>query len=117
MAFQPPRTILTLLGFGATGDLGPFTFYTNKRGRLVWFIKAPPTSPPSYAQLRQQDLFTSAAATWQFFTPTRRNNWELASKRASLAITGYNLWVYFCCTADLTEIQTIEHQTGLNLLA
>ena len=46
MVMTPEDIMLSFLGFGATGDLGPLTVYTNKRGKLVWFLKAPPTCPP-----------------------------------------------------------------------
>lgn len=38
--------LLNYLGFVTWGDLGPLTLYRNKRGRMVFYPKAPPTSPP-----------------------------------------------------------------------
>lgn len=115
MAFQPQPKLFSLMGWNATGDLGGLTFYTNNRGKLVWFLKAPPTTPPTYGQLRNQDTFIYAALTWKALTPKRRADWELASKQAGLRITGYNLFIYFFTTADQATINTIEQQTGLKL--
>ena len=39
-----------------------------------------------------------------------------AARAAGLSITGYNLFVWYQYSQDLATIQTIEHQTGINLL-
>lgn len=105
-----------ILGFVTWGDIGPLTIYRTKRGRMVFFAKAPPLCPASLAQQANQDLWRLAAVNWKRMDADRRARWELASKRASLSITGYNLFVYWSTTNDTTAVQTVERITGLDLL-
>jgi len=109
-------SLFRFLGWNTQGDLGPFTFYTSTRNALVWYLRAPPTKPPTQLQLLQRAAWTAAATAWSAQTDATRANWELASKRAHLRITGLNLWMYWLLMRDDAAIQTIEHQTGLTLL-
>lgn len=117
MVLTPQSDLLSYLGFNATGDLGPLTGYTNKQGKLVWFLKAPPTCPPSYWQVHQRNVFRLIAAAWQALTPTAREQWSLAEHRASLNMTGYNLFTWWSVHQDHAVIHTIERQTGTNLIS
>ncbi len=108
--------ILRLLGFNGTGDLGPYTFYTSKRKGLVWFVKSPPLAPPSPLQIHQRNKFRLAGYLWRSLGPGQRQAWTDTQDRASLAITGFNLFVYYVTTGDAAAIHTIERQTGLNLI-
>lgn len=95
MAQQTPENLFTLMGLLIGGDFGPLTFYKNKRGRLVWFPKAPPDKPPSPKQTTQRNKFRLAARAWRTLTPYQRAQWELASRRASLCMTGYDCFLHF----------------------
>lgn len=116
MAHLPPPQLYHMLGLGATGDLGPYTFYTKANGKLVWFLKAPPTSPPTFHQLRNQACFTTAADLWKMLPDFLKANWKLAAKKARLRMGGYALWTYYFISGDKAAIKTIEHQTNLELL-
>lgn len=105
----------TYLGLKIQGDLGPFTCYTNKRGRVVWFLKAPPKEPPTWMQTLQRNIFSYVGWAWAALTPPQREQWELVAKKASLRITGYNLFSYWAITDDEPTIRTIEQQTGMLL--
>lgn len=105
-----------MLGFQTWGDIGPFTVFRNKRGHVVWYLKAPPTCPASPAQIIDRDRWRAAAIAWNALTPLNRADWEAASNRASLGITGYNLFLYWQTTGDRPAIVTIERQTGFELL-
>jgi len=107
---------LNLLGLRPTGDLGPLTGYTSKRGKPVWFLKAPPTSPPTGWQIHQRNLFRQIARHWRELPADVRADWQEAARLAHLNITGYNLFVYFHTSRDRDAIATIEHQTGIQLL-
>lgn len=113
---QQLRNLLSFLGHITWGDLGPLTIYRNKRGRMVAFTKAPPLSPPSDRQIANRDLWRCAAEAWSRQDRDRQKRWERASKRQSLCITGYNLWIYWYTTCDHEAIRTLEQQTGLDLL-
>lgn len=107
--------ILALLGFNATGDLGPWTLYTSARHQIVFYPRMPALNPPTPLQLVMRNRWSLAAAAWQMLTPAARKNWELASKRARLKITGYNLWLYLSTTGDRATVDTIARQSGVTL--
>jgi hypothetical protein len=103
------------LGLKIQGDLGPFTCYTSKRNRIVWFLKAPPKTPLTEEQLNQLAMFREAAWAWRSFTDEQRQVWTLAARKASLRISGYNLLTYLVATGDDAAVRTIERQTGISL--
>lgn len=112
----PTSKIISLLGWGPTGDLGPLTIYTSKRRKIVAFLKAPPTCPPSAWQSHQRNAFRLVARAWNGLTDAQRDQWRLAEVRAPLNITAYNLFTYWCLTHDHAMIRTIQRQTDTNLV-
>lgn len=108
--------ILRFLGFNTQGDLGPWTFYTSKRKGLVWFVKAPPLEPPSLMQTSIRNAYRLNAYVWRSLQPSQRTDWETASKRAGLRITGFNLFTYWNLTKDDAVVHTIERQTRISLI-
>ena len=113
---QVPPALFKLWGFNTQGDWGPFTFYTNKRNALVFYLRAPPKKPWSPIQLAQQAKFADAAHAWTALPPAAKANWERATHLAHLRITGYDLWMYWTLRYDDQAIRTIERQTGITLL-
>jgi hypothetical protein len=116
MAHQPQHDLLTVLGWVQWGDLGALTLYRNRRGKMVAYAKTWPHKPPSPLQTIQRQRITDAAAAWQALTADQRAQWELATKRASLAMCGYCLWVAHQLTPDAKAIETLERQTNTELL-
>lgn len=114
---QRKTDLLFLLGFSTQGDLGPLTFYTNQRGTLVFYAKAPPLNPPSTLQKIFRQRWASIAMVWRSLTPQEKTNWETAVKRCSLCVTGYNLFVFWQSTQDDSYVKTIERQSGINLIS
>lgn len=110
-----PR-LFQFLGWNTQGDLGPWTFYTSRRGNLVFFPKAPPLSPPTPDQVHQRNRFRLAAKAWQALIPAFRERWNTAAVAAHLRIHGYDLWTYYHLTLDAPAIRTIENQTRIQLL-
>ncbi len=76
---------------------------------------APPKDPPTAPQKIGRLKFTAAAKTWRALTPTQRADYERATRRLSLRVTGYNLWVYASTTGDWLTIATIARQSQLPL--
>jgi hypothetical protein len=113
---QPTSKILCLLGWRPTGDLADLTAYTSKRGKVVWFLKAPPTTPPTVWQLRQRNRFRLCAYAWKALRPEVRSEWNNAAQRGRLYCTGLNLWMFWNLTRDSTTIRTIQRQTGTTLI-
>ncbi len=107
---------LKLLGFGATGDLGPLTAYTSRRAGTVWFTKAPPLEPPSEWQRRQRDRFRLAATAWRALDEISRQRWHRACRLAGLYIHGYNLWIWWQLVRHRPTLATIERQSGVSLI-
>jgi len=106
---------ISLLGLKIQGDLGPFTCYTSQRGRIVWFLKAPPKEPATWEQKMRRNVFAFAAQCWQTMEPETRQRWNEAARRANLRISGYNLLTYFISTDDREVLRTIMNQTGIVL--
>ena len=103
------------LGMYITGDIGPLTFYTSQRAKLVVFPRAPPLNPPSATQETIRELFRTYAASWRALTNAQRQQWLTIARKANLAITGYNLFFWFCRSRDEAELRTLERQTGITL--
>lgn len=116
MAKQPAHSLYSIFGFVIWGDLGPITIYRNHKGKIVWFAKTWPHKPPSPEQTLQRQKFIAAAAAWQTLTHVARQEWETASRRACLCLTGYNLFCHWTITQDNAAIRTIERQTRTTLL-
>lgn len=112
---QVPPKYFNLLGLSPTGDLGPYTAYYSSRGKLVWFPKSPPLSPPSLLQTIQRNKWRMAANAWHAQTQATRDAWRRAADAARTRLTGYDLWVWYHTTPNPTAIQTLETQSGETL--
>jgi len=116
MAKTPLDKLYSILGTVIWGDLADMTMYRNRKGRVVAFAKTWPKDPASTLQLQQRAKMTAAAAAWKALTGDERANWELATKRASLCMHGYDLFVHWQLINDATAIATLERQTNTTLL-
>lgn len=108
--------LFSFFGWNPTGDFGPWTFYTAKSKKPVMFIKAPPTKPATHRQDFQRFTFKYIARLWNLLTQQERTNWETASKRARLRMTGYNLFLWYKSGGNTKVIHTIERQAAVKLL-
>jgi len=117
MAFEPIPGLSLLLGLVAWGDIGETTVYKTKRKKVVWLAKTYPNKPASTLQLERRATWAAASAAWNDLTAAQRAQWELTSRRASLCMHGFNLWMHWKITADHVAIKTLERQTHTTLLA
>lgn len=108
--------LLRYLGMRPTGDLGPLTIYTNRRGRMTAFPKSPPLVPASLAQRAQRNRFRAIGTLWQTTTMEERHAWQAIADRASLYCTGFNLYLFYHVTRNESAIRTLERQTGITVL-
>lgn len=115
MAIQPDPKFATLMGLRIGGDLDGVTYYINKRGKPTWFAKAPPTKPPTPKQRSQRNKFRLVAMLWSELPQLERDKWELICRRASLCLTGYNLFVHIQLSLDFASLHTLESQTGISV--
>lgn len=97
------------------GDIGPLTFYTSQRNKLVAFLRAPPLHPPTPTQEVFRERFRQAAAKWRAASPVTRALWKEAAERCNLGITGYDLWTWWCNAPQPDALRTIERQAGFTL--
>ncbi len=116
MIIDAQTKVLKLAGLRPTGDFGPLTGYTSKRGKAVWYLKAPPKTPATGWQRLQRWKFRLVAMAWSALAPAERANWLNAASQARLNITGYNLFLWYQLLGDRATIATIERQTGIRLL-
>lgn len=114
MALTPDK-LASIMGLRPTGDLGPLTWYTKTSGTIVYFPRSPPKCPPTDRQIYQRNQLRRAAIAWQLLDAATRANWEQATKRLSLRLTGYNLWTYYHITGDTSIIDTVSRHSGLDL--
>ena len=112
MGFGIPASCLGLI---VSGDLAGQTIYTDRFGKKVWFNQAPPRKGPSDMQTTQRSRFRQALDSWADADPGQRATFEAISLRASLAMTGLNLWIHvaLCHTTEL--LATLQGQTGLTV--
>ncbi len=111
------RRLLSLMGLRPTGDFGPWTFYTSKAGLPVWFVKAPPTAPPTARQRYIRTKMTIFARQWKLLSKETRSNWERATKLTGVKMNGYNLYQWWRWHVDRGVLETIERQSGINLVS
>jgi len=110
------ESLVRFWGWNTQGDFGPWTFYTDKRKGLVFYLKAPPLEPPSIWQTTTRNKFRLVALSWAAIPKAARENWQRAADRAHLTITGYNLFTYWSLTADDAAIHTVERLSNLTLI-
>lgn len=96
------------IGFYPLGDLADFTYYTTRRRKVVRFLRAPPTSPPSWLQRRQRAAWTAAAAAWQTAPNTFRLWWRAVANLNHLKISGYNLYMHLSTANDPTGLAALR---------
>jgi len=98
------------------GDLGPYTFYTSSRKRLVVFPKTWPKDPATYHQTLYRNRWRHAALRWQSLPAEVRLRWKVMARRANLTITGYNLYIVYILGKGTKTVETIQRQTRLNVI-
>lgn len=106
---------VSLWGLLVSGDWGPFTIYTKGDGQKVVFPISPPTKPPSPDQIVQRNLFASAQASWTRLTPDEKQALEDAARKASLIMTGQNVWMSCWLRRDPYTLEGLQDQTGVQL--
>lgn len=114
MALSPKHRYL--IGFNATGDLGPFTIYTSRTHGTVWFLKPKGRKFWCFKRIHYQNRFKFAAKAWRTLPQGTRDAWNLACRRARLYLHGYALWTWWQLRRDRPAVRTIERQSRVTLL-
>lgn len=106
-----------VMGLIVSGDVAGYTIYTDMRGRKVAFPVAPPKEPPSPPQIAHRERFRQAVAAYLALSAEQRATLELCVQRASLALTGLNLYIAIALKNQTGLVETLERQTDLSLPA
>lgn len=112
MALTVPAEFLGLM---ISGDVDGVTIYTDRHGRKVSYKKAPPLKPASVLQALQRGRFRDAMTNWRNSTPAVKADWENASLRLALCMTGLNLWLHFSLKGRAAALTTLSLQSGITL--
>lgn len=105
-----------LMGLVVSGDIGDDTIYTDRFGRKVVFPISPPTKPPSPAQAALRERFRLAQADYTSQTAATKEAYEDAVRKASIVMTGQNLWISVAMTHRVDLLATVAQQTGVTLI-
>lgn len=103
-------------GFAIQGNIGPFTVYQSKHRKPVWFLTPATSPPPVYARYLQMLKFRHIGYYWTSLTAATKAKWAAIATKANLRISGYNLFVHWYLTHDTAAIETLQRNTGINVL-
>jgi hypothetical protein len=104
-----------LLGIQVSGDLGPFTIYTDQFGRKVPFPRSPPDKPPSTLQTAIRTRFKTAQLNWMNEPKYLKARWEELVNQSNISMTGQNLYISISLTHDYSSLNTLTRQTGITV--
>ncbi len=110
------QQIQLVMGFSATGDFGPFTAWTTRKGKIALALKAWLKDPESPSQAAHRARFRAAMQDWNRLTPEAKQNWQTVCRRLNLIVTGTSLWTHWHMSGDDDGIRTVEDQSGIQLL-
>lgn len=105
----------SLLGLVVNGDLGGLTIYTDRFGKKVVYEKSPPEKPPSDLQVIQRQRFRLAQAEYAALTSDQKLDYETLAQRASLCLTGQNLFIHVALVHSYALLNTLQHQWALDV--
>lgn len=104
-----------IIGLIVSGDVSGVTIYTDRYGRKIAYPKAPPKEPPSPAQVLSRGRFAAAQAEYMGLSVTEKLAYENLTKRASLCLTGQNLFIHVAMKRTFGTLTTLEQQTGVTV--
>jgi len=101
-----------LLGHRVIGDLAGFTCYTDKRGRKIFYEKAPPDKPATPAQRLQRNKFRDCVLAWKSLSDAEKFALEEAVRKTHLCLTGQNLFVSCSLMQKPRVYETVARQSN-----
>lgn len=111
-----PPSIFQYLGVLTNGDLGPYTFYTSSRKRLVIFLKTWPKDPATYHQKLNRDKWRHAATRWRGLSTQTRDDWARLARKANLTISGYNLYLHYITGKGTGTVRTCQRIANIDVI-
>lgn len=99
-----------LWGIAVSGDIGPLTVYTDRFGKKVAYPKSPPKEPASPLQIQQRNRFRAAQAEYTSLDAQEKKDYETLTLRASLPMTGQNLFIHVALRDSFELLKTLQRQ-------
>lgn len=109
------RPLITWLGMYISGDVGGYTVYTTRRGKIVWYPASPALKPPSPLQQKQRLRFKLAQANWRLLSPALVATWEHLTKVLCLPLTGQNLFISLSLRPNNDALTSATRKAGVVL--
>jgi hypothetical protein len=106
-----------LLGLQISGDVGPWTIYSDRFGKPIVFPRSPPKVPRSERQAAQRQRWRDCCDAWNALDQAERDAYETLSLRASMCMTGFNLFLKMSMNPDYSTWSLLFEQTGLTYFA
>ena len=113
---MPIGTPVSMLGLFLSGDLGDETIYTDRYGRKIHYKKSPPEKPPTEPQIQIRTRFKLAQKEYMALAQADRLDYELLVQRASLCMTGQNLFIHVAMKLTFGTLGTLQQQTGISVI-
>lgn len=104
--------LLRLITFRATGDMGPYTFYTRQGKKTIFYLKAPPHKPLTFWQIHQRDRWVMIAEEWRALPQVARQAWSDLCRICHIRITPYNLFVHARSRPGDLTVETLLANSG-----
>ncbi len=108
-------TNASLWGLEVSGDFGPLTVYTDRFGKKVAYPKSPPKEPASPLQVQQRSRFRSAQKEYSSLSVSDKKDYEDLVNRASLCMTGQNLFIHTALRDTFAQLATLQRQWGITV--
>lgn len=105
----------SIFGLIVSGDVGDYTIYTDRFGKKVTFPKSPPKEPPTQLQVDLRARFKAAQQNYMALSDGDKADWETLVQRASLCMTGQNLYISVSMTRTYGTLDTLIRQTGISV--
>lgn len=110
------KNLISICGWTVQGDLGGWTTYTSRRHGLVFYAKAPPLTPPTWAQSLIRLNFSNAAAAWSAMTQSAKDDYQRANSLCHSRMTAYNLFLSIALKNGTGLKEAVEQATGITLV-
>lgn len=104
-----------IIGLIVSGDVDGVTIYTDRYNRKVAYPKAPPKEPPTKMQVDVRNRFKAAQAEYMGLTPLQKRAYEDLTQKASLCMTGQNLFIHVAMKRTYGTLTTLQDQTGVTV--
>lgn len=107
----------SMIGMIVSGDVDGLTIYTDRHGRKVAYPKSPPKEPPTDIQIACRARFKAAQAEYMSMTDDQKFRYEELTRKASLCLTGQNLFIHVAMKHSFGLLDTLQQQTGVSVPA